>query len=397
MPRPPESSLPRRPLAGVRVVDIGISTAGPFGARLLGDLGADVVKVEPLDGENTRSLGLRYGDMGYLFHVNNYNKRSITLHVQDPRGRDVFLDLVKRSDVVIENFAIGTMDKWGIGYDDCRAVNPSIIYCSVKGFGESGPMQALRAFDTVTQALCGLMHTTGKAGDPPLKAGPSACDLMGAAVSSMAIVAALGARRPGESRFIDTALFDMGTFALTSLWPLASSQPAEALRSIGNGHPLHAPFGDYACSDGRLMLTVTTDAQWRALAPTLALDAGWDRATRKAQAEAIDAALATWLQGRRAMAAATALQALGIPAAPIQDLAQLAASEHLAARAMVHDVAHPAYGVVPLIDTPLATGAPRSGPWRLQPQLGEHNEDVIGGLLGRGDELEALRTAKVMG
>jgi CoA:oxalate CoA-transferase len=385
-----------RPLEGIRVVDIGISTAGPFGARLLGDLGADVIKIEPLDGENTRSLGLRYGDMGYLFHVNNYNKRSVTLQVQHPCGRDIFLDLVARSDVVIENFAIGTMDKWGIGYEACRGVNPSIVYCSVKGFGESGPMQELRAFDTVTQALCGIMHTTGKPGDPPLKAGPSACDLMGAAVSSMAVTAAIAARRKGESRFVDTALFDMGAFALTSLWPLAQQRPAEALRSIGNGHPLHAPFGDYSCADGRLMLTVTSDTQWQALAPLITLDPAWGRAARKSRESAIDAALAAWLAPQAAENAATTLQRHGIPAAPILDLAHVTASAQLAARGMVGEVLHPEYGKVPLIDTPLATGAKRTGPWRLQPGLGEHSDEVIGGLLGRADELASLRNERVV-
>lgn len=393
------SSLPEvsgRPLDGIRVVDIGISTAGPFGARLLGDLGADVIKVEPLDGENTRSLGLRYGDMGYLFHVNNYNKRSITLQVQHPRGRAIFLDLVGHADVVIENFAIGTMDKWGIGYDACRRANPSVVYCSVKGFGESGPMQGLRAFDTVTQALCGIMHTTGKAGDPPLKAGPSACDLMGAAVSSMAVVAALAARRPGESQFVDTALFDMGAFALTSLWPLARREPAAALRSIGNGHPLHAPFGDFDCARGRLMVTVTSDGQWRALAPLLGLDAAWGREARKAHAARIGDVFEHWCAGRSADDAAAQLQSLGVPAAPILDLAEVTASAQIAARRMVTTVDHPAYGAVPLIDTPLARAEARHGPWRLQPQLGEHNEDVIGGLLDRGAELESLRAEKVI-
>ena len=386
----------RRPLDGIRVLDIGISTAGPFGARLLGDLGADVIKVEPLDGENTRSLGLRYGDMGYLFHVNNYNKRSITLHVQDPRGRDVFLDLVAHADVVIENFAIGTMDKWGVGYEACRRVNPSIVYCSVKGFGESGPMQKLRAFDTVTQALSGLMYSTGRPGDPPLKAGPSACDLMGAAVSSMAVVAALGTRKPGESRFVDTALFDMGAVALTSLWPLARGGAADALRSIGNGHPLHAPFGDYACTDGRIMLTVTRDAQWSSLAPLLGIDDGWDREARLSHRDAIDRAAARWFLTRTAMEACRVLQRLKVPAAPILDLAQVATSEQIASRRMVTNVDHPAYGRVPLIDTPLARGEARSGPWRLQPQLGEHNEDVIGGLLQRTD-IDELREEGVVG
>jgi CoA:oxalate CoA-transferase len=385
-----------RPLDGIRVVDIGISTAGPFAARLLGDLGADVVKVEPLDGENTRSLGLRYGDTGYLYHVNNYNKRSVALQVQHPRGRDVFLALVAKADVVIENFAIGTMDKWGIGYDACRQANPSVVYCSVKGFGESGPLQNLRAFDTVTQALCGLMDTTGKAGDPPLKAGPSVCDLMGAAVSSMAVMAALVARRPGESQFLDTALFDMGAFALTSLWPLALDGMADALHGIGNGHPRHAPFGDFGCADGRAMVTLTQDAQWRALATLLALPVAWDRRTRVARAAEIDAALAAWCRGRRAGEVAEALQAIGVPAAPILDLAQVATSDQLASRRMVADVLHPVYGTVPLINSPLATGASDRAPWRLQPLLGEHGTDVVGGLLGRAHELSALRAQGVL-
>lgn len=385
-----------KPLEGIRIVDIGISTAGPFGARLLGDLGADVVKIEPLDGENTRSLGLRYGGMGYLFHVNNYNKKSVTLQVQHPRGRDVFLDLVAQSDVVIENFAIGTMDKWGIGYEACRRVNPSIVYCSAKGFGESGPLQGLRAFDTVTQALSGIMHTTGKPGDPPLKGGPSTCDLMGAAVSSMAIAAAIAARRPGQSQFVDTALFDMGAVALTSLWPLAQQQGGDALRSIGNGYPLHAPFGDLPCADGRVMVTVTRDKEWQALAVLLGLDPAWDRALRKTNAATIDQALAAWVVAKTAKEVASSLQRLGIPAAPVLDLADVTASAQLAARRMVTTVDHPAYGRVPLIDTPLATGAARSGPWRLQPELGEHNDEVIGGLLGRAGELQSLRAEGVV-
>jgi CoA:oxalate CoA-transferase len=385
-----------KPLDGIRVVDIGISTAGPFGARLLGDLGADVIKVEPLDGENTRSLGLRYGDTGYLYHVNNYNKRSLALQVQHPRGRDVFLDLVAHSDVVIENFAIGTMDKWGIGFAACRGANPSIVYCSVKGFGESGPLQHLRAFDTVTQALCGIMDTTGKPGDPPLKAGPSVCDLMGAAVSSMAVMAALVARHEGESQFVDTALFDMGAFALTSLWPLARSGMADALHRIGNGHPLHAPFGDVGCADGRVMVTVTADAQWRALATLLGMPSGWDRAARVAQRDRIAAALADWCSARGVTGAAHALQAAGVPAAPILDLAQVAVSPQLAARRMVGDVAHPVYGTVPLINTPLATGDADRTPWRLQPTLGEHGDEIVGDLLGRRDAIAALRAEGVM-
>ena len=188
-----------RPLEGIRVLDLGISTAGPYCARFLADLGAEVLKIEPLDGENARKLGLRYGGTGYLYHVNNYNKKSVSLQVQTVKGREIFLELVAKSSVVVENFAIGTMTKWGIGYEACRDVNPSIIYCSAKGFGESGPLKHKRAFDTVTQAISGIMHLTGEPGEQPLKGGPSICDLTTAAVSAMAVMSAVVQRQIGRA------------------------------------------------------------------------------------------------------------------------------------------------------------------------------------------------------
>ncbi len=384
-----------RRLDGIRVLDIGLNTAGPYAARLLGDLGADVIKVEPLEGEGTRALGMRYGDTGYLFHNNNYNKRSITLHVQHARGREIFLDLVSRSDVVIENFAIGTMDKWGIGYEACRKANPSIVFCSVKGFGESGPLRHLRAFDTVTQALSGMMDCTGEPGVAPLKAGPSVCDILGGAVSAMAVAAALAGRTEGKAQFLDTALFDVGALSLLPLWPLAQ-RGREAARSMGNGHPLHAPFGHFQCIDGLLMVTVTRDAQWRSLAHWLDLDPQWTQAARKQHESRIAAALAARLTSHTAQDAAQALQALGAPAAPVLDLAQVATSAHTAARHMIGEVDHPVFGKVPLINSALATWRTERGPWRLQPVLGEGNDDLTGTLLGREGEMDSLRSDGVI-
>jgi crotonobetainyl-CoA:carnitine CoA-transferase CaiB-like acyl-CoA transferase len=305
-----------RPLEGIRVVDIGISTAGPFGARLLGDLGADVIKIEPLDGENTRSLGLRYGDMGYLFHVNNYNKRSVTLQVQI-RAAAGLPRLVAHSYGDRE----WRSGRWTSGIATTpAAASTRRSYCSVKGFANPARCGNC-AFDTVTQALSG--SCTQRASRAIRRLGrASACDLMGGVVDG----GHRGDRGPaGAKQFVDTALFDMGAFALTALWPLAQQRPAEALRSIGNGHPLHAPFGDHACADGRVMLTVTSRAQWRALAPLLGLDPVWDRAQRRAQAAAIDAALARWFAARGA-AGGGRLQRLGVPAAPIRDLASVTAS-----------------------------------------------------------------------
>lgn len=389
--------MPTLPLEGIRVLDLGISTAGPYAARFLGDLGAEVIKVEPLDGENSRKLGLRFGGEGYLFHVNNHNKKSLSLRVQHAKGRSLFLDLVARSHVVIENFAVGTMDGWGIGYDACRTANPEVIYCSAKGFGNSGPWRGKRAFDTVVQGLSGIMDATGRPGDPPVKGGPSVCDLMTAAVSVMAINAALHARRPGTSQLLDTALFDMGAWSLLWLWPFAGPD-REATRHVADGHPVHAPFGRFECRDGEIMVTVTTDAQWSALAPQIGLPAEWPRPIRKSKEAEIDRALGRWSIGRSAEPAASELQQLGVPAGAVLDLEQVANSGQIEARGLLGTVDHPVFGKVPLIRTPLMvadTGRPDIQ--RLQPTLGEHNDEIVGGLLGRGAEIAVLRAEGVLG
>ncbi len=385
------------PLEGIRILDLGISTAGPYCARFLGDLGAEVLKIEPLDGENARKLGLRYGGTGYLYHVNNYNKKSVSLQVQTEKGRALFLELVAKSDVVVENFAIGTMRKWGIGYEDCRAVNPSIIYCSAKGFGESGPLKQKKAFDTVTQAISGIMHLTGEAGEHPLKGGPSICDLTTAAVSAMAVMSAIVSRRKDESQFLDTALFDMGAWSLMWLWPLIRQSAGRPLAQIGNRHPLHCPYGDFATADGRLFLTVTRQSEWSHLAPLLSLPEAWAAVQRKQHERQIEDAFATWLRDRTAEEAAKTLQGAGIPAAPILDIAQVASHDLIRRRHMVARRTHPVYGEVPLIQSPLATGGEKDSVRRLQPVLGENNDEIIGGLLGRAAELEELRREKVIG
>ena len=384
------------PLEGIRVLDLGISTAGPYASRFLADLGAEVLKIEPLEGENARSLGLRYGDAGYLFHVNNYNKASVVLRVQSPAGRQLFLELVERSDVVIENFASGTMDRWGIGYDACRAANPSIIFCAAKGFGESGVLRDKRAFDTVVQGLSGLMDATGEPGDAPLKGGPSVCDLMTAAANAMACMSAIVTRVRGESVFLDTALFDMGAWSMLQWWPNAIEDVASVQR-IGNAHPEHAPFGCFSCGDGALFVAVEDDAAWRALASHLGLPSDWPADERKLCAPTIDSALQAWLADRKAMDAAALLQSEGVAATPVLDLEQVAALPIMRERELITRVDDPRNGTIPLIRSPLAIASGERPPIRcLPPALGQHTERVIGDLLGHRDGLEALIEAKVI-
>lgn len=385
------------PFEGIRILDLGISTAGPYAARFLADLGADVIKVEPLDGENARNLGLRFGGTGYLYHVNNYNKRSVTLAVQTAEGRAMFLDLVKQSDAVIENFAIGTMDRWGIGYEQCRAVNPSIVYCSAKGFGGNGPLRDKKAFDTVTQAISGIMRLTGMPDTTPLKGGPSVCDLMTATAGAFALAAALQSRKRGESALVDVSLFDMGAWSLLPLWPHSGDADGSPLNAIGNDHPTESPFGSFDCTDGSIFVAVERDAQWRALAIKIGLPETWSREVRKAQSSRIGGALREWSAPRSAMAAAVELQAVAVPASPILDLSKVVDLEIVKHRNLLRNVTHAAYGTIPLIGSPVPR---RDGPgdgirWPA-PELGADNDAVLGDLIGRSDELPALRARKVV-
>jgi crotonobetainyl-CoA:carnitine CoA-transferase CaiB-like acyl-CoA transferase len=381
-----------RPLEGVSVLDLGISTAGPYSARFMGDLGADVTKVEPLDGENSRKLGLRYGGLGYLYHVNNYNKRSIALKVQDPRGRELFLDLVRQSDIVVENFATGTMNRWGIGYEACRKANPSIIYCSAKGFGDVGALKDRRAFDTVIQAQSGVMFMTGDKEHAPVKGGPSVCDLMTAALSALAMTAALAKRRPGESQFLDCAMFDMGIWSLLEYWPAALL--GKPLERCGNRHTSHAPFGAYGCADGKVFVTVTSDEQWRPLAEMLSLDPAWSEEERKRRENLIDAALQAFVKPRPSAWIAEVLQRHRIPAAPVWNLAQATAGGVFTDRAMVRDSTHPVFGTIPLIQSPVFRHD-ASNVWRHQPTLGENTDEILASV-GRADEADELRTQGVI-
>jgi CoA:oxalate CoA-transferase len=326
-------------LSGIRAVEFTSFTAGPLCGELLAQLGADVIKIEPPDGDGLRKLGNRIGDSSYLYHLNNAGKRSVVADIRSDAGRAFALDIIRSADVVIENFAPGVLKARGLDYEAATNTNPQIIYCSVNGFGSSGPLSNERAYDVVVQGLCGLISLSGERGGRAVKIGPSIVDMMGAAVASSAIVAALyHRRRTGEGQRIDLAMFDVGAWLTSEVWPLALS--GVATPPVGNQHRFEWPQNTYETQDGLLAIAVETNDQRTALSRILGVPAppgGWSRG----DAKWLDQAVANWAKDKSCGEAVATCQAAGVPAAPVLELDAVVKQAHLRARNMLVEIPGP--------------------------------------------------------
>lgn len=347
-----------QPLAGLRILDLTRVLAGPFCTALLADLGAEVIKLEPPQGDDYRHIGPFVQGESALFTLMNRGKQSIVLDLKDPAAQAVARQIALSCDVVVENFRPGVASRLGLG-PELREEKPALIHAAISGFGQSGPSAHLPAYDLVAQAMSGLMAVTGEEGGAPLKVGESYGDLMAGLYASWAILAALYRRSTsGEGATIDVAMFD----ALFSLLPTAhavqfyaGSEP----KRVGNRHPLSTPFGCFACADGPVVIAVLGDRQWQALCaligrgdlasdPAFATDEG-----RTLQGARIRAAIEGWSGGRPAAEAVAALAAAGIPTAVVQSLAEAAASPHAQARELVANLPHPVLGRAPTVGQPV--------------------------------------------
>src|SRR5436190_3727017 len=271
-------SVPSRtatgPLAGVRVVDLTQMLAGPYCTLLLADLGADVIKVEPLDGDTTRTQQPFFDDddkhyFGGYFHSVNRNKSSIAIDLKQDAGREILRRLVRNADVLVENFRVGVMDRLGLAYESLREINPRLVYACVRGFGDprtgASPYADWPAFDVVAQAMGGLMGITGPAPDQPTKVGPGVGDIYPATLLAFGIVAALNhAQRTGVGQFVDVAMYD-GILALCERIVYQHSYTGEIPTQQGNSHPLLVPFDVFATKDGFVAIATPRDAQWSEL------------------------------------------------------------------------------------------------------------------------------------
>lgn len=368
-------------LKDLRILDLTRVMAGPFCTALLADLGAEVIKLEPPQGDDYRHIGPFVQGESALFTLMNRGKQSIVLDLKDPKAAQVARSIALQCDVVVENFRPGVAARLGLG-PELRKDKPALIYASISGFGQSGPDAHLPAYDLVAQAMSGLMAATGESGGKPLKVGESYGDLMAGLYASWAILAALYRRNAtGEGATIDVAMFD----ALFSLLPTSHALQFYADRTptpVGNRHPLSTPFGCFTCGDGQAVIAVLGDRQWQALCAVIGSDMGGDAALstdegRTAQEPRIKAAIEHWTMQRPVAEVVASLAAAGIPTAQVQTLAVAAASPHAIARDLVAQMAHPVLGTSAIIGQPVRFDGAKPLSPTTAPQLGADGPAIL--------------------
>jgi crotonobetainyl-CoA:carnitine CoA-transferase CaiB-like acyl-CoA transferase len=380
------------PLAGVRVLELARILAGPWAGQLLADLGAEVIKIERSEvGDDTRTWGPpfvpeRDGGAGAAayYHATNRGKRSVEADFETEAGRALIIALAREADVLIENFKLGGLKRHGLDYDSLKAVNPRLIYCSITGFGQTGPYAARAGYDYLIQAMGGIMHLTGAPDGEPMKIGVAFADIFTGLYATVAIQAALAEReRSGLGQHIDMALLDsmVGVLANQALNYLVSgTSPAR----MGNAHPNIVPYQVFPAADGHLVIAVGNDGQYRRLcevlaAPELATDPRFSsNAGRVAARSELTAALSCLTGARSRDDLLAALEKVGVPAGPIHDIAEVFADPQVIARAMRVDLPAPeaADGSIPGVRTPIVFSRTPLDYGVASPRLGADTADV---------------------
>lgn len=381
-----------KPLEGIRILDFSRVLAGPMATQILAELGAEVTKVErPGSGDESRSFEPRVADESAYFFAFNRKKRSLTLNLKSPRGQEIASKLAARSDVVLENFLPGDMERFNLGYQRLSAENPGLIYVSSTGFGQSGPYRDRSGYDTIFQALSGVMHLTGHADAPPAKAGIPVADMTSGLWIAIAILTGLvGRGRTGKGCHVDLAMMDVQA----SLLALAAARLFaldEDLGRAGTEHPGRVPSAAFQCRDGNWLHISGSDQHWPSLCAILALD---DLAAdptlasnsgRVAARDRVMAAMRTAIAAQDCAPLAQSLRAGGIPAGEVNTVRQILNDAHMTERQVVGHFDHPTAGQFPALRTPIrfegfddpAIGCP--------PQLGADTHQILSRELGLAD------------
>lgn len=397
-----------RPLDNVIILDFTHMLSGPYGTMLLADLGARTIKIEPVKtGEGTRKLLAKDPDhsiegMGAYFLTLARNKQSVAVDLKTEEGRALVYDLVRKADIVVDNYSRGVTGRLGIDHETLSAINPRIITCSVTGFGETGPNPDRPAFDLVAQGIGGGMSLTGEAGGTPLRAGIPIGDLGGGLFAAIGILAALNQRNlTGQGQHIDISMLDCQLSMLNYMATMQSLSGREPGRS-GNGHFVHVPYNTYRTRTRHVILAVITDQFWQRLvdildAPDLRRDAYLTQPGRWADREVINARLQEILETE---SCEHWLARFGnqIPCAPVNDIAHAMADEQIRGRGMVVEVAHPSGRRVEMPGNPVKMSGMTDEVYTPPPLLGTHTDEVLEELLGLGAEARcALRVRGIIG
>lgn len=385
----PSRSVPCPPLHGICVLDLTRVLAGPYCTMMLGDMGAEVIKVEePGKGDDTRAFGPPFvgGEAAYYLSVNR-NKKSLTLNLKHPEAKPIIKRLIRWADVLVENFRPGAMERLGLGYEAVRRLNPRLVFCSISGFGASGPEAGRPGYDLIVQGESGLMDLTGDPDGPPYKVGTAVADLVSGIMAAHGILLALYARkRTGRGQLVEVAMLDVmaGLLAYNSGIFFATGQSPTR---CGNQHPTIVPYGTFRAADGWLNVGVANDSLWVRYCRVierldLADDPRFKTAPNRVENREALLPILSEIMARRTRSEWIArLDVAGVPCGRIRNVGEVLTSPHMKARGKIVTLPHPTAGEVTVTGLPIdlsgTPGAVRSAP----PILGQHTDEILSGLL----------------
>lgn len=395
----------RSMLEGIRVVDFTNTVAGPGCSFFLADMGAEVIKVErPVRGDDARMFPPYKDGMSAAFVTLNRGKRGVTLDLKQPRGVELFKELVAVSDVLVENYVPGNMERLGIGYDTLKQVNPRLIMCSISGYGQYGPLSDLPGYDAVIQAMCGLMSTTGDPDRPPMRAGTLIVDISTAFSAAFGICAALFAREmTGEGDYLDVSLYDVAINLLEAKF-VDYTVTGNIPQRTGNRYAYVTPFDTFATADSHVFIICAGDGPFGKLCeamgrPELAQDERFSNLlVRNVNEPALKEIIEGWTSRFSTEDLMAKLLPAGVPAAPVNDVKQVVENPHTRERGMLVDVEQPGAGTITIFGSPIKPRASEMKPRGPAPSLGEHNGWLLRELLGKSEaEAEEITSSGAMG
>ena len=387
------------PLKGIRVLDLTRILAGPYATMILRDLGAEVIKIEqPGVGDEARDFGPFKNDFSLYFMSVNRGKKSVTLNLKSPRGKELFLQLVKGSDILVENFRPGTMEKLGLDYESLKEHHPSLLYAACSGFGQTGPYAMRGAYDMIIQGMGGIISITGEPDRPPVRVGTSIGDITSALFTAIGILSALRHRdQTGEGQLIDVGMLDCQVAILENAMVRYFST-GDIPRPLGRRHPAITPFEVFESADGYVVIAIGNNELWRKFCehvghPELIDDDRFNtNALRTENHESLFPILAEIMCRRTTDAWVEALEAIGVPCGPVNTVDKVANDPQVLARDMIAEIEHDTTGTVQIPGIPIKLSETPGQIDAPAPNLGEHTSEVLTGLLGlEAEEVNQLK------